>query len=208
MRRTRLYSYDEYMKEVFQVYKDERLENYYYSLIKDFLLTFCSDKAKVVNVSGNHQTNLHDRKIYADKGELQDLIIVPSEYTYERPMRPFISVEIKKPSIDIDFDSETGKAEIKCYNSKKVKISTDNLNGQVEVQFAKTDCIIFTDCISWWFLEREHNDTKEFLQEPRLFQLIEVSGQDWRILQSNSTVWENMGDYIRSFIERSQRDYK
>lgn len=206
MRRTRLYSYDEYMKEVFQVYKDERLENYYYSLIKGFLLTFCSDKAKVVNVSGNHQTNLHDRKIYADKGDLQDLIIVPLEYTYECPLPPFISVEIKEPNIDINFGQGINEAKIIRYNPLKWETERGDIKGQLKAQFSKTNYIIYTDCISWWFLEREHNDTKAFLREPKRFQLIEACGSDWEIL--HSTVWKDMGVYIRSFIERSQRDYK
>lgn len=210
MSRTWLYSYDEYMKEVFRVYKNERVENCYYFLIKDILLTFCSDKANVVNVSVNRQSKLHDRKIYADKGELQDLIIVPSEYTYVQPMRPFVSVEIKEPDIDINFGRGINRAEITRYNPLKWKTKEGDLKSQLKTQFGKTKYIIYTDCISWWFLEREDedDDTKVFLREPKLFQLIEASGQDWRILQSNSTVWKNMGDYIRSFIERSQRDYK
>lgn len=77
------YSYKKYKDKVINVYKDERLECYYHPVIKEFLQSICSHDEKVINVGENKKSKgIHAKvsSVYADKGGLQDLIIVPNSY--------------------------------------------------------------------------------------------------------------------------------
>ena len=100
------YSYTKYKKKIIKIYNDERRECYYLPTIKELLESICSfDKeVKVINVYDNkssHGVHAESQWVYADKGGLQDLIIAPVSYTYEKPTKPYVTIEVKIPDIVI-----------------------------------------------------------------------------------------------------------
>lgn len=162
------YLYKEYKDKIINGYKDERLEHYYHPKIQEFLQSICSHYEKVINVGENKQRKgIHAkvRSAYADNGGLQDLIIVPKSYSYENPTKPYVTVEVKIPAMDIKKDTITR------YNKLKV----ENHIGQLNEQFKKTSYIIFTDCITWYLLIADGNSiaTREELS------LVELSQKEW-----------------------------
>lgn len=118
-------SHSDYIKKFMSIYIDERAECYYYPLLKELLNSVCSEFEKVVRVDDNKQkSSIHAREIYATEGGLQDLIIVPVEYTYENPTRPFVTIESKMPDMEIEDGS------IVKYN----KLKPTNRSGEIRFQ--------------------------------------------------------------------------
>lgn len=175
-------SYDEYKNEIIRIYRDFRREMYYYPLIERFLEEYVIDKLKVIPVYDNKGYNddnpgLHDRSKYADSHSLQDMIIVPEQYEYEKTTSPYISIEVKKP--DIKFNNR----EIVKYDL--MKIEGDNLN-QLNAEFKYCNYIIFTDCIAWYFLEKG----TEIGEPVRLIEN-EKWTQEWNNLKTQIILFES-----------------
>lgn len=211
------YSYKKYKDKVINVYKDERLECYYYPVIKEFLQSICSHDEKVINVAENKKSKgIHAKvmSVYADKGGLQDLIIVPNSYSYEKPTKPYVTVEVKQPDIDIKDDIITR------YNKIKIKNNIKQLNEQIK----KTAYIIFTDCITWYLLIANGDSilTKEDLS------LVEVCQTKWVFkrkihkfsdeekefdsvseyeIEDEPNDWEKLIKELTKFLEKSKINY-
>lgn len=162
------YSFDEYKKNIMEIYRDERTEDDYYVVIQLFLESIYSDDVKVIKVPKNRCSKKHDRNKYADKGGLADIIIVPNTYTYEKPEKQYANVEVKMPDLDI----EDGK--IVRYNKLKPKNSENKV--QLNKQFENTPYIIFTDNITWYLLTKDENGFKEPIKE---LCLIERFDKEW-----------------------------
>lgn len=139
-------SYDEYKEDVRKIYRDMRHEEYYYSLIKEFVEGCMPDtmEEKVIYVHKNRETKIHDRAKYADSHSVPDMIIVPDIYTYEKTTNPYVVIEVKAPCIT--FKNE----EIERYIS--LKVEGENLE-QLQLEFEHCNYIVFTDCITWYFLK-------------------------------------------------------
>ncbi|MBZ9634623.1 hypothetical protein [Clostridium sp. FP1] len=219
------YLYKEYKDKVINVYKDERLEYYYHPKIQEFLQSICSHYEKVINVGENKQRNgIHAkaRSAYADNGGLQDLIIVPNSYSYENPTKPYVTVEVKIPDIDIEIEKDT----ITRYNKLKV----ENHIGQLNEQFKKTSYIIFTDCITWYLLIAHGNSisTKEELSLVELSQeewiwkreIYKFSGEDKEFfkkigfdyvgeheIENEPIDWKELIEKLTEFLEKSKKNY-
>lgn len=205
------YPYEQYQKDIVDTYRYERKEVYYYSVIRDFIRTLCSEEEKVVEVFDNKGTSsIHNKDAYTVPGGLQDMIIVPKEYQYEKPVPPYITIEIKKPDMDLENN------KVIRYNAIK-HACKGRLNGQLEVQFQRTSYIIYTDCITWYFLEKD--------SEPKTVCLLKEDGDNWKFTcgEDSDTALYNSGDihqieaepkewiklkgYLREFIERSKNHY-
>lgn len=138
-------SYDEYKEEIMRIYRDLRREGYYYNLLINLFEECITKDMKVIPVYLNTgykddgKKRLHDRLQYADSHSLQDIIIVPHHYTYENTTKPYVSIEIKKPNFLQGGDYRP--VDIKKYDD------------QLYAEFHYCKYIIFTDCISWYFLE-------------------------------------------------------
>jgi hypothetical protein len=193
-----LYPYKKYKDNIINIYKDERLECYYLPKIKELLQSICSDKEKVINVSENKKNNgIHAkvRSVYADKGGLQDLIIVPVSYSYENPTKPYITVEVKSPNIDIEDNAITK------YNELKVEIH----EGQLNEQFKKTSFIVFTDCITWYLLNKNSNNEIDVERIPL------VDGFDCDSEHENKVMpgfWKEQIEKLTKFLEKSKENYE
>ena len=101
-------------------------------------------------------------------GGIPDFQFVPSEYTYENPCKAKVFVEFKSPSF-----SDEGIYKVLKY----VKTL------EIEHEFENCDKIIFTDGISWYFLEKQKN-----VQEVPLN------------LYSDDDNWERLKTKIAKFI--------
>lgn len=177
----------DYFEEIKEIYEIERLEQCYYSLIKDFLKSICVNDERVVLVSDNRDTIIHNRKAYADNGGVPDLIIAPSKYTYENPIKPYLLVEIKAPNILVKNNN------INSYKPIRYKSGE---NSQVNVQLQKIPYVIFTDCLTWYLISE---------QETKHICLID-KGANYIYITNNNKFTELKKD-IKNFIIDAKRGY-
>lgn len=108
------------------------------------------------------------------------MIIVSNVYTYEKPTNPYVIIEVKMP--DVDFDKE----KIKRYNPLKV----ENNYEQLQVQFEHCKYIIFTDCITWYFLKRENFFKADFNDK---ISLIKTCNNEWK---QEDSIWGRLKSKI------------
>lgn len=184
-------SYDEYQDEIMRIYRDLRREGYYYNLLILLFEECIKHDMKVVPVYLNTGykddgvKRLHDRSKYADSHSLQDIIIVPEQYEYEKTTKPYISIEVKKP--DISF--ENGK--IVKYNSLKAE---GKKLEQIQEEFRHCQYIIFTDCITWYFLRVNEEIDK--------FDICLIADKQWK---QDDTIWENLKNKIKMIVNESKQ---
>ncbi|MBD5395216.1 MAG: hypothetical protein HDR71_13335 [Lachnospiraceae bacterium] len=184
-------SYDEYKYEVMRIYRDLRREGYYYNLLILLLEECIEHDMKVVPVYLNTGykddgvKRLHDRSKYADSHSLQDIIIVPEQYEYEKTTEPYVSIEVKKP--DILF--ENGK--IVKYNSLKAE---GKKLEQLQEEFRHCQYIIFTDCITWYFLRSNEEINK--------FDICLIDDKQWK---QDGIIWEKLKDKIKMTLNESKQ---
>lgn len=187
----KLISYDEYKEEIMRIYRDLRREGYYYNLLISLFEECITKDMKVIPVYLNKGykddaiEKLHDRTQYADSHSLQDIIIVSDKYEYENTMPPYVSIEAKKPNISF----KNGK--ITKYDS--LKAEGENLE-QLEAEFKYCKYIIFTDCITWYFLKKGNN-----IDEPDKCLIVDTQ---W---EQDNTIWENLKKEIISFIKDAKQ---
>lgn len=99
-------SYADYVEEVERLYKIERREIYFGFVIRDFIQSILTESEQLVAVWDNKgykddtKNPLHKRKNYADSHSLQDFIIVPEQYSYTNTIKPYVSIELKKPNLE------------------------------------------------------------------------------------------------------------
>lgn len=183
-------SYDDYKEEVERIYRDLRREGYYYNLLINLFEECIKSDMKVVPVYLNTGykddgiKRLHDRSQYADSHSLQDIIIVPSQYEYEKTTKPYISIEVKKP--DILFKS----GEIVKYNSLKAE---GKKFEQLQAEFRYCKYIIFTDCITWYFLRSD--------EEINEFDICLIDDKQWE----QDKQWKNLKCKLIEIINESKQ---
>lgn len=183
-------TYDEYKEEIIRIYRDLRREGYYYNLLTNLFEECITKDMKVIPVYLNTGykddiiKKVHDRSQYADSHSLQDIIIVPKEYEYENVMPPYISIEVKKPDILV----RNGK--IIKYNALKAE---GKKLEQLKAEFRYCKYIIFTDCITWYFLKEGNN-----INEPDKCLIV---GKQW---EQDNTIWKKLKDEIIKFVNDSK----
>lgn len=184
-------SYDEYKWEIMRIYRDLRREGYYYNLLISLFEECITCDMKVIPVylntgyKENAVQKVHDRSQYADSHSLQDIIIVPEQYEYEKTTPPYISIEVKKP--DVSFKN----GEIVRYNS--LKVEGDNLK-QLNAEFKYCRYIIFTDCITWYFSKADDK-----IYKPDIYL---ISDKQW---EQDNTVWEKLKCKIVEIVNESKQ---
>ena len=171
-------SREEYISEIKYCYKNSRWEFSFYAVLYMYLLQFRDENNKLILCadykSRGKRTSVKVKKILQlcsvtlkEKnciGGIPDFQFVPSEYTYENPCEAKVFVEFKSPS----FSDED------VYNPLTYKKT-----AEIEHEFENCKKIIFTDGLSWYFLEKDEN-----VQEP--INLIS-DNENWNKLKSKIT---------------------
>ncbi len=85
-----------------------------------------------------------------DEYVVPDYIFVPKDYSFSNPIKPLLMVETKNPAIIKD---ET------CYQKLSDFVDTNKSELLAEIRACKY--VIFTDGITWMFLEERDGEIKE-----------------------------------------------
>lgn len=185
-------SYDEYKEEIIRIYRDLRREGYYYNLLTSLFeeCIKCDMKVIPVYLNTGYKENairkVHDRSKYADSHSLQDIIIVPKQYEYENTMAPYVSIEVKKPTISL----KDGKIE----TYKQVDANTDKNKKQLYSEFEYCKYIIFTDCITWYFLKADDK-----IYEPDICLL---ENKQWK---QDTAIWDDLKNHIKKMVSEASQ---
>lgn len=183
-------SYEEYKEEIIRIYRDLRREGYYYNLLISLFEECIAHDMKVIPVYLNTGykedaiKKIHDRSKYADSHSLQDIIIVPEEYEYENTTYPYISIEVKKP------DALFKNGQIIKYNPLIVE---GKKLEQLQEEFRYCKYIIFTDCITWYFLKDEN---KIYIPDICL-----IDDKQWK---QDKAIWSNLKEQIKKMLNESK----
>ena len=152
-------SKEEYLRELKYCYTNSRWEFSFYAVLYMFLLQFrdeynklilCADyksrgrrtSAKMKRILKLCSVKLKGKNNQNLIGGIPDFQFVPSNYTYDEPCEAKVFVEFKSPN----FSNED------LYIPLKYEITPE-----IEHEFENCDKIIFTDGISWYFLEKNKN---------------------------------------------------
>ena len=178
-------SRNEYISEIQYCYENSRWEFSFYAVLYSFFCQFRSENIKIVHCADWKSRGINTSRYMIENlkqcsikfigkdgkeciGGIPDFQFVPSEYTYENPCKAKVFVEFKSPSF-----SDEGIYKVLKY----VKTL------EIEHEFENCDKIIFTDGISWYFLEKQKN-----VQEVPLN------------LYSDDDNWERLKTKIAKFI--------
>ena len=181
-------SRDKYISEIKYCYENSRWEFSFYAVLYLFFCQFRNEQIKLVhcadwksrgaNTSPSMIKNLENCSIkFIGKdgkehiGGIPDFQFVPSQYSYEKPCKANAFVEFKSPKF-----SDKGDYIPLVYNEK---------NNEIKHQQENCDKIIFTDGISWYFLEKQQSDITE-----KPINLID-----------NPDEWNNLKGKITNFIK-------
>ena len=160
------YSFN-YQEMVENIYKDARWEAYYDMVIIPLFKLCCKDKGvKIVPVHATRKSGrkpLVEKKHFIEtyswvkdftnkKGEIEkkrvgipDYVIVPLESTYENPQKSLVNIEFKLPN---------GLTE------KYIEIKPQTYKTELLHQYKFCSSIIFTDGVTWYFLENKEDIDK------------------------------------------------
>lgn len=188
--------YIDYVKEVERIYKIERRETYYYVLLVNFLRECITDNDKMlVSVWDNKGykddgVKIHNRNAYADSHSLQDMIIVPSNYEYENTQKPYVSIELKKPNLD-------------NYHMLDLNGNMD----QIDAELGYSDFIIYTDCVTWIFVQKERKPKIiSLMKNNKWIQLKKSSNKRvGNVIYEEPDKWCELIELIKDFIASSEQ---
>lgn len=152
--------FNEYWQTLLKIKNDYNVEQYYDEIIRPLLNESVSEMANV-KVIPTFDTRNHkeDREKYTcitgDSENLvwPDYVFVPLEYTFGKPVFPYLKVELKIPNFGM-------KKEKMVYYPMFQK----SLNLYKELKAELIACpLIFTDGVTWMFLDKpedvDHLDT-------------------------------------------------
>lgn len=189
------FNYQEMMEKI---YKDARWEAYYDMVIIPLFNKCCEGKGvKIVPVHATRKSGRKPlvekrhfietyswvKKVPNKKGEIEekrvgipDFVIVPSESEYENPQNALVNIEFKLPE---------------GLTREYVEIKPKTYKTELLHQFKLCENIIFTDGVTWYFLENE-KDIDE--------------AEPIRLYDSKNKCWENNGEeYSDTEIELLDR---
>lgn len=182
-------SRDEYISEIKYCYENSRWEFSFYAVLYSYFcqfrneqikLVYCADwKSRGANTSPSMIENLKNCSIKFTSndgkehiGGIPDFQFVPSQYSYGKPCKPNAFVEFKCPK----------------FSNKGVYIPLKyEKTIEIEHEYKKCDKIIFTDGITWYFLENKKIDIPE----------------NPVILVDDPDNWNILKDKIENFINRN-----
>lgn len=162
-------SFEQYRNRLEDIFLTTRREQYFDEIFRPLLKMCCpegvnvipvfddrnvgrqtdaegSNKKRVEAISASYFKN--KKKKYA----VPDYVFVNSEYTFDNPVKPYLMVETKVPDLiykNSDWFYKDLKHQIK-YN-----------DFQLQAEISACGCVIFTDGITWSFLELNPSQDKD-----------------------------------------------
>lgn len=159
-------SFDYYIKRLFEIIYECNHENYMGEVIIPLLRSCCIEDTKIVPVYNDratgpkteNETEIKKRmKIISapkENGEyaVPDYIFVPREYSFWKPMAPYLMVETKKPTLLKDGI---------YYRDLKDQLLENKQQLEAEIKAFGCGYVVFTDGITWMFLKIENSEIVE-----------------------------------------------
>lgn len=164
-------SYLEFITRLIEIHRDCNHEHYLSEVFIPFFQMCCSENLKIVPIYDDrscgprteNQTKSKERMctICAPKGDdgyvVPDYIFVPKDYSFSNPIKPLLMVETKNP---VFIKDET------FYR----KLSDFIVDNECELLAESSSCkyVIFTDGITWMFLEKGDGEIIESKNYPSI----------------------------------------
>lgn len=156
-------SYDVYIKRLLEIQKDCNREQYLAEVIIPILRMCCLDNLKIVPVYDDRATGRKSENETKCKRRMKticalteddgyvvpDYIFVEQNYSYDDPKRPLLMVETKNPII------------LNGEKYRKLEESLHKYESELMEEIKACGCVIYTDGITWMFLELEDDKIVE-----------------------------------------------
>ena len=152
-----LVTYDAYIKRLLELQRDCNREQYLSEVIIPILRMCCFDGLKIIPVYDDRATGRQTKNETACKRRMKkicaikedggyvvpDYIFVKQDYSYDNPEKPILMVETKNPII------------ISGVKYRKLEDSLEKYESELVEEIKSCGCVIYTDGITWMFLERQ-----------------------------------------------------
>lgn len=190
-------SREEYISEIKYCYENSRWEFSFYAVLYSYFCQFRNDKIKLVHcadwksrgakTSKAMNENLKSCSIkFMDEdgkehiGGIPDFQFVPTEYSYGKSCNANVFIEFKAPNF-----SDKGVYEPLIYSE----------TPEIKHEFENCDRIIFTDGLTWYFMEKR----QEKSEIKRQINLLEnpINSID------NNCKWNELKTEIANFIKKN-----
>lgn len=199
-------SYDIYIKRLLEIQKDCNREQYLSEVIIPVLRMCCLDGIKIIPVYDDRATGRKTEKETIFKRRMNticatkeaggyvvpDYIFVEKEYSFATPKEPLLMVETKNPII-----TKGGKY-------RKLEEFIQKYESELFEEIKACGCVIYTDGITWMFLEIENDkiiESKNY-ETVRLVNLHEKTNKVYRFtILSGTEEWKKLIKNIRLLLE-------
>lgn len=152
-----LVSYDIYIKRLLEIQKDCNREQYLAEVMIPVLKMCCLEGQKIIPVYDDRATGRKTENETECKRRMKticalkedggyvvpDYIFVEQDYSYDNPKKPVLMIETKNPII------------INGERYRKLEDSIANYESELYEEIKACGCLIYTDGITWMFLEIE-----------------------------------------------------
>ncbi|MGF0017375.1 hypothetical protein [Sporofaciens sp. SGI.106] len=164
-------SFDHYIKRLFEICNDCNREVYLSEILLPLLSMCCPKGIKVVPVFDDRKVGKNTEEDTDSKRRMSiicahygtdsyvvpDFIFVPLEYSFINPCKPYLMVETKLPSFP------KYKRDLKkLYNCPLEDTVNKFKDSELLPEINACDCnlVLYTDGITWMFLEHSQNEIK------------------------------------------------
>lgn len=163
-------SFEHYIKRLHEIYRDCRQEVYFSEIFLPLLTMCCPEGMKVVPIFDDRrvgpladesavQNRMH--MICAPKGDngeyvVPDYIFVPNTYSFDNPCKPYLMVETKLPNFPKYKRANEGEIYY-CPLENTIEMHSSQLLCEINA----CQSVIYTDSITWMFLEEVNGKITE-----------------------------------------------
>lgn len=189
-----LISFKTFFERLLELHRDCNREVYFSEIFMPFFRMCSTENMKIVPIfddracgpkpkdqtKNQQRMNIISAKKENSKYVVPDYIYVPLDYSFNKPLEPTLMIETKSPIILL----ENGK-----YYYKDLEGLIKNNNNQLKAEIESCGYVIFTDGITWMFLEMKDGEIIESVDYPtiRLVNQFEPYHKTNRILKKTET---------------------
>lgn len=207
---SKLLSYDNYMKRIFEIQSDCNHEAYLSEVILPVLKMCCTEEIKCVPVYDDRATGRKTENETPCKRRMQticakkedgkyvvpDYIFVHKDYSFDNPQKPILMVETKN-------------LNVKENKYRKLEDSIKENEEQLLAEIKSCKYVIYTDGVTWMFLE--NNEGKITQSEGyNTIELVELEKDTYKTYKYTqfavSTKWKELICTIQSLLNELCND--